>query len=221
MNSMHVGTSWCWLTCRTIKAGLRPSEKVENPNRSTGWKSMRLRKLAQASRNSVTLQTSQQAKAPLNKHSKLFQSPCHCAFPSGALGDIAQLLAYELWEAGGEIKGSNRHAQLLQLCLTPCDPVDCSPPSLLCPWDFSGKDTGVGCHFVLQGMFLAQGLSPALQVDSLLTEPPEKPRGGKCLVKKSNLWLYLNSSPLRQSVDALCMYCLPMEEEVRGGSEHL
>ena len=79
----------------------------------------------------------------------------------------------------------------------------------------------MGCHFVLQGMFLAQGLSPALQVDSLLTEPPEKPRGGKCLVKKSNLWLYLNSSPLRQSVDALCMYCLPMEEEVCGGSEHL
>ena len=79
----------------------------------------------------------------------------------------------------------------------------------------------MGCHFVLQGMFLAQGLPPALQVDSLLTEPAEKPRGGKCLVNKSDLWLYLNSSRLRQSVDALCMYCLPMEEEVRGGSEHL
>ena len=28
---------------------------------------------------------------------------------------------------------------------------------LLCPWDFSGKNTGVGCHFLLQGIFLAEG----------------------------------------------------------------
>ena len=24
---------------------------------------------------------------------------------------------------------------------------------LLCPWDFPGKNTGVGCHFILQGIF--------------------------------------------------------------------
>ena len=30
----------------------------------------------------------------------------------------------------------------------------------LCPWDFSGKNTGVGCHFLLQGIFLVQGLNP-------------------------------------------------------------
>ena len=28
---------------------------------------------------------------------------------------------------------------------------------LLCPWDFSGKNTGVGCHFLLQGVFPTQG----------------------------------------------------------------
>ena len=41
---------------------------------------------------------------------------------------------------------------------------------LLCPWDFPGKKTGVGIHFLLQGIFLTQGLSPHLlhwQVDSL------------------------------------------------------
>ena len=27
----------------------------------------------------------------------------------------------------------------------------------LCPWDFPGKDTGMGCHFLLQGIFLTQG----------------------------------------------------------------
>ena len=33
------------------------------------------------------------------------------------------------------------------------------PARLLCPWDFPGKNTGVGCHFFLQGIFLAQGLN--------------------------------------------------------------
>ena len=28
---------------------------------------------------------------------------------------------------------------------------------LLSPWDFLGKNTGVGCHFLLQGIFLTQG----------------------------------------------------------------
>ena len=31
------------------------------------------------------------------------------------------------------------------------------PASLLCPWDFPGKNTRVGCHFLLQGIFLTQG----------------------------------------------------------------
>ena len=30
---------------------------------------------------------------------------------------------------------------------------------LLCPWDFPGKNTGVGCHFLLQGTFPTQGLN--------------------------------------------------------------
>ena len=31
------------------------------------------------------------------------------------------------------------------------------PTRLLSPWDSSGKNTGVGCHFLLQGIVLAQG----------------------------------------------------------------
>ena len=33
-----------------------------------------------------------------------------------------------------------------------CDPMNCSLPgsSVLCPWDFPGKNTGVGCHSLLQ-----------------------------------------------------------------------
>ena len=32
----------------------------------------------------------------------------------------------------------------------------------LCPWDSPGKNTGVGCHFLLQGIFRTQGLNPRL-----------------------------------------------------------
>ena len=46
--------------------------------------------------------------------------------------------------------------QLLQSCQTLCSPMDCSPPVLLCPWDSPGKNTGVGCHSLLQGIFLTQ-----------------------------------------------------------------
>ena len=36
------------------------------------------------------------------------------------------------------------------------------PTRLLHPWDFPGKNTGVGCHFLLQEIFPTQGLNPAL-----------------------------------------------------------
>ena len=43
-------------------------------------------------------------------------------------------------------------------CLTLQDPMDCSLPArLLCPWNSPGKNTGVGCHALLQGIFLTQG----------------------------------------------------------------
>ena len=48
-----------------------------------------------------------------------------------------------------------------QSCLTLCDPMDCNP-RLFCPWDSPGKNTGMGCHFLLQGIFPTQGLNPHL-----------------------------------------------------------
>ena len=40
----------------------------------------------------------------------------------------------------------------LPSCPTLCDPIDGSPPRLPRPWDSPGKNTGVGCHFLLQCM---------------------------------------------------------------------
>ena len=50
-----------------------------------------------------------------------------------------------------------------QFCPTLCDPMDCSlPGSFLSPWDFPGKDAGVICHFLHQGIVPTQGLNLGL-----------------------------------------------------------
>ena len=48
------------------------------------------------------------------------------------------------------------------------------PARLLCPWNFLGKNTGVGCHSLLQGILPAQGSNPGL-LHCRQTEPPNKP----------------------------------------------
>ena len=63
-----------------------------------------------------------------------------------------------------------------RLYLTPCDPMDYSPPaSYSCPWNSPGESTGVGTFpsprdLPVPGIKLR---SSALQVDSLPSEPPE------------------------------------------------
>ena len=43
-----------------------------------------------------------------------------------------------------------------QSCLTLCNPHGLQPTRLLCPWDSPGKNTGVGCHSLLQEIFPSQ-----------------------------------------------------------------
>ena len=52
-------------------------------------------------------------------------------------------------------------------------PHELQPTRLLYPWSSPGKNTGVGCHSLLQRIFLTQGMeprSPTLQADSLPSE---------------------------------------------------
>ena len=48
--------------------------------------------------------------------------------------------------------------EVTELCPILADAMDCSPP-----WDFPGKNTGVGCCFLLQGIFPTQGWNPGHQ----------------------------------------------------------
>ena len=48
--------------------------------------------------------------------------------------------------------------------------MDYTPARVLSPWDFPGKNIGLGCHFLLQGIFPTRGSNLHLlpwQVDSL------------------------------------------------------
>ena len=62
-------------------------------------------------------------------------------------------------------------------CLTLLRPHGLYPARLLCLWDFLGRNTEVGCHFLLWGIFLTQGskVSHALAEDSSLLSHQESP----------------------------------------------
>ena len=49
-----------------------------------------------------------------------------------------------------------------QSCPTLCNQMDCSPAGSSVHGDSPGKNTGVGCHALLQGIFPTQGLNPVL-----------------------------------------------------------
>ena len=83
---------------------------------------------------------------------------------------------------------------------------------LLCPWDFPGRHTGVGCHLLLQGILLIQesnpGLlhstrSPALQANSAPTEPPGKPQILWLFHKTIHIFLLLCGEDSEMAWDSL------------------
>ena len=79
--------------------------------------------------------------------------PMDCSPPGSSIYGIFQARVLE-W---GAIVFSKRNAaaaaaKSLQSCPTLCNPIDSSPTRLPCPWDSQGKNTGVGCHFLLQCM---------------------------------------------------------------------
>ena len=63
-----------------------------------------------------------------------------------------------------EVHILRKHACVLSCSIMPksLQPCGLKPSRVLCPQDFPGKNTGVGCHFPLQGIFLTQGLNPPL-----------------------------------------------------------
>ena len=55
-----------------------------------------------------------------------------------------------------------RKESVAQLCLTIYDPMDYSPPGCSIYGTLQATPSGVGCHFLLQGIFLIQGSNPGV-----------------------------------------------------------
>ena len=70
-------------------------------------------------------------------------------------------------------------SSVVQSCLTPCGPADCSPPGSSINGILQARNTGMGCHFLFQGIFPTQGSNPlvssALADRFFTTAPPGKP----------------------------------------------
>ena len=77
------------------------------------------------------------------------------------------------------------------------------PHGLLCPWDFPSKNAGLGCHFLLQGIFLTQGWNPHLLGRWILyhgatwADVTAETRRGAARGADGDIWLVsrLNSGP--------------------------
>ena len=85
--------------------------------------------------------------------------------------------------------------------------MDYSLARLPSPWDSPGKNTGVGCHFLFQGIFLTQGLNPCLlswQVDSL----PRSQLGNPCQMSlgDKNLPAPLKISDPKKQKFIICVF---------------
>ena len=74
---------------------------------------------------------------------------------------VVKLLAKNHWPSMSEPKSACVHACLLSHLshVQPLQPYGLQPTRLPCLWDSSGKNTGVGWHVLLQGIFLTQRLN--------------------------------------------------------------
>ena len=54
------------------------------------------------------------------------------------------------------------HVHICSVMSDSFQPQGLYPARLLCPWNFPSKNTGAGCHFLLQGIFPTQGLTLSL-----------------------------------------------------------
>ena len=111
-------------------------------------------------------------------------NPLDCSPPGSSVFGIFEARILSSLFISAQISEHLKHLKVKvsgnRLYPTLCDSMDCSlPDSSIHGMDLPGKNTGVGCHFLLQGIFLTQGSNPHLlcllhwQVDSLPSKPPE------------------------------------------------
>ena len=100
-----------------------------------------------------------------------------------------------------------------QSCLTFCNPMDCSLPGSSVRGDSLGKNTGVGCHSLLQGIFPTQGLNPGLSIvrglhiRSILKLRSREGRADSCLIQGLNSFVLRTLAVLMNAHNCLVCMC--------------
>ena len=114
---------------------------------------------------------------------QLRRAPCEASlsWPAHHLSLKAEGLG-SWWGKGSCIKevSTESYTRMRACSVVPnsLQPHGSQPTRLLCPWDSPGKNSGVSCHFLLQGIFPTQGSNLHLlcwQVDSLPLSHPGSP----------------------------------------------
>ena len=72
-------------------------------------------------------------------------------------------------------------------------PHGLNPTRLLCPWNSPGKNTGVGCHSLLQGIFPTQGSNPGLLHRSCILYSQRWRSSIQSAKNKIGSWMWLTS----------------------------
>ena len=86
-----------------------------------------------------------------------------CCSPQGCkVSDMTEQLNDNKYEAIYRFKVCIRAQSVTSVMSNSLRPFRLWPAKLLCPWDSPGKNTVVGCHALLQGIFMTQGLNPHL-----------------------------------------------------------
>ena len=85
---------------------------------------------------------------------------------------------------------------------------------LLCQWNFPGKNTGVGCHFLFQGIFLTQGLNSSLLQKWSESESRSVVSDSQMSILNPYYWKF---SSVAQSCPTLCT---PVDCSMPGFSVH-
>ena len=98
----------------------------------------------------------------------------------------------------------DRKVKVTRSCRTLCNPMDCSLLGSSVHGDSPGKNTGVGCHALLQGIFPIQGFNPGLlhcrQILYYLSHQ-EKPKN----IRVSSLYLLQGDFPTQESNRVSCI----------------
>ena len=86
----------------------------------------------------------------------------------------------------------------------------CSPPGFFVHGIFPGKNTAVGCHFILQGIFLDRGQTHVSWISCL----------GRQILYHWSTRILVFEPLLRPSVSHVQLFCNPMDCSLSGSSVH-